>query len=210
MKRIDTSIVLGLLLTGLGVVFLLQTVLGLAFVWNIVWALLFGAAGVGFLLAFLGDRERWWALIPGFALLGIAVLIAFGDFLGEWGGTLFLGALSLAFWAVYLMRREYWWAVVPGGVLLTLAVIPAISDVLDGLAVAGVLFLGMALTFGLVYFLPPEARRRRWALIPAAALLVMGLVFGVFGIPGLNSFWPVLLMLGGIYVVARSLGWGRR
>ncbi len=210
MKRIDTSIVLGLLLTGLGVVFLLQTVLGLAFVWNIVWALLFGAAGVGFLLAFLGNRERWWALIPGFALLGIAVLIAFGDFLGEWGGTLFLGALSLAFWAVYLMRREYWWAVVPGGVLLTLAVIPAISDVLDGLAVAGVLFLGMALTFGLVYFLPSEEGRRSWALIPAAALLVMGLVFGVFGIPGLNSFWPVLLMLGGIYVVARSLGWGRR
>ena len=94
MKRIDTSIVLGLLLTGLGVVFLLQTVLGLAFVWNIVWALLFGAAGVGFLLAFFGNRERWWALIPGFALLGIAGLIAFGDFLGEWGGTLFLGALE--------------------------------------------------------------------------------------------------------------------
>jgi hypothetical protein len=210
MKRIDTSIVLGLLLTGLGVVFLLQTVLGVAFVWNIVWALLFGAAGVGFLLAFLGNRERWWALIPGFALLGIAALIAFGDFLGEWGGTLFLGALSLAFWAVYLMRREYWWAVVPAGALLTLAVIPAISDVVDGLAVAGVLFLGLAFTFGLVYFLPSEKGRRSWALMPAAALLVMGLVFGVFGIPGLNSFWPVLLILGGIYVVARSLGWGRR
>jgi fatty acid desaturase len=61
-----------------------------------------------------------------------------------------------------------------------------------------------------VYFLPSEEGRRSWALIPAAALLVMGLVFGVFGIPSLNSFWPVLLILGGIYVVARSLGWGRR
>jgi hypothetical protein len=210
MKRIDTSIVLGLLLTGLGVVFLLQTVLGLTFVWDIVWALLFGVAGVAFLLAFLGNRERWWALIPGFALLGIAALVAFGSFLGEWGGALFLGALSLAFWAVYLMRREYWWAVVPGGVLLTLAVITVVSDVLDDLAVAGILFLGLAFTFGLVYFLPSDEGRRRWALAPAAALLVMGLVFGVFGIPGLNSYWPVLLMLGGIYIVARSLGWGRR
>ncbi len=210
MRRIDTSIALGLLLTGLGVVFLLQTVLGVAFVWDIVWALLFGAAGVGFLLAFLGNRERWWAIIPAFALLGIAALIAFGRFLGEWGGPLFLGALSLGFWAVYLLRRENWWAIVPGGVLLTLAVIPVISDLLEGLAVAGALFLGMAFTFGLVYLLPPQEGRRSWALIPAAALLVMGLLFGVFGIPGLNSFWPVLLILGGLFIVARSFGWERR
>lgn len=210
MKRMDTGFALGLLLTGLGVVFLLQTVLGLAFVWDIVWALLFGAAGVGFLLAFLGNRERWWALIPAFALLGLAAIITFGRFLGEWGGTLFLGALSLGFWAVYLMRRENWWAIVPGGVLLTLAAMPVISNVLEGMAVAAVLFLGLGLTFCLVYLLPSEGGRRSWALIPAAVLLVMGLVFGVFGIPGLSPFWPVLLILGGVFVVARALGWGRR
>ncbi len=112
-----TSIILGALLVVAGLVFLAQNLELLGSMENLIWVVLFGLGGLAFLYVFAANREQWWAIIPGFTLLGLAALIGFGESLGALGGAFFLGAIGLAFWVIYALRRDFWWAIIPAGAL---------------------------------------------------------------------------------------------
>jgi len=207
MKRFDVRAIGGILLIVVGVLLLLQNIGIFVGVVALIWALIFAAGGLIFLYMFLTNRTQWWAIIPGFALLGLAALIALDEFfprVGDiLGGTLFLGGIGLAFWVIYFLKRESWWAVIPGGVMFTLALIAGLDSVFEGLETGGVLFLGLGLTFGLLYFLPTPHGRMKWALIPAAVLLVMGLLITAATTGLLNYLWPIALILAGLYLLFR-------
>ena len=209
MKRFEATVAWGILLIAGGVLFLLQNLGMLGSGMALLWALLFAGAGAVFLYVFLKDRANWWAVIPGCVLLSLGALIGLQELApavgSSLGGALFLGAISLSFWLVYFTRREYWWAVIPAGVLLTLALITVIDSAPGALDAGGVLFLGLGLTFGLVSFLPHPEGRMRWALIPAAVLLIMGVLVSAASASLLNYIWPAALVLAGLYLVFRSL-----
>lgn len=197
----------GALLIVLGLLFLLQNLGLFGGLQNIIWLVLFGAGGLAFLWVFFSNREQWWAIIPAFTLLGLALLLGFGERLGAWGGAFFLGAIGLSFWAIYLLHREHWWAIIPGGALVTLALVAGLSDVMpdQGMAIGGILFLGFALTFLLVYLAPTATGRMKWALIPAGILAVMGVLM-LLSLGGLvNYVAPLALILAGGFLVARVL-----
>ncbi|MBL7198771.1 MAG: hypothetical protein ISS56_01340 [Anaerolineae bacterium] len=212
MKRSDWRIPGGILLIVGGILLLFQSFGMFRFLVGLLWSLLLGVAGVAFLITFLSNREQWWALIPGFALIGLAAtaladqVIPMGD--GGWGGALFLGALSVAFWLVYLTDHERWWAVIPGGVLMTIAAVAGLSSFSAGIESGGVLFLGLGLTFGTLAFVPTPQGQLRWALIPATVLSVMGLLLAFA--PILRHLWPIVLILIGLYVILRAFGVLRR
>lgn len=210
MKWLESRVIWGILLIALGLIFLLQSFGFLGGLLALVWAFAFGAAGLAFLFVFLTNRAHWWAIIPGFALLSLAALIAldqlFPRLTDSLGGTLFLGGIGLGFWAVFLLNREHWWTAIPGGVLFTLALVAGLSPFLGGAATGGVFFVGLGLTFGLLSFLPTPQGRMKWALIPAAVMLVMGLLIMVAATPLLGTLWPAALILLGLYLVLRALG----
>ena len=190
---------------ALGVVFLLQNFGVLSGIANLVWVVLFGLGGLAFLWVFITNNEQWWALIPGFTLLGLAGLIGFGDRLGEWAAALFLAAIGLSFWLIYAVRRDFWWAIIPGGALFSVALLVALSDVMKGEAAVGVFFLGLAATFGLVSQVSTPEGKMKWALIPAAVLAIMGFLF-LLTLGGLmNYVWAVALILGGAFLIWRTL-----
>jgi hypothetical protein len=197
------AVAIGALLVALGVLFLLQNFGLFGSIANMIWLLIFGAAGLTFLFVFATNQENWWAVIPGFTLLGLAVLIGFGDRMGDWGGAMFLGSIGLSFWVIFAVRREFWWALIPAGTLSTLAVVAALAEQADGMIVGGLLFLGMAATFMLVYFLTGEMRQR-WALIPAGILGAIGvlLMLSLGGI--VNYVWAIALIAIGVYLLTRS------
>ncbi len=207
MKRFDVRAIGGILLIVVGVLLLLQNIGIFVGVVALIWALIFAAGGLIFLYMFLTNRTQWWAIIPGFALLGLAALIALDEFfprVGDiLGGTLFLGGIGLAFWVIYFLKRESWWAVIPGGVMFTLALIAGLDSVFEGLETGGVLFLGLGLTFGLLSFVPTPQGRMKWPLIPAAVLLVMGLLITAATTGLLNYLWPIALILAGLYLLFR-------
>ncbi len=209
MKRLDMRTVLGIVLIASGVLFLFPS-LGLLAVWSLLWSFLFGAAGLAFLFLFLTDyRANLWAAIPGFFLLGMAATISLGRwfpwFGRTWGGAIFLGAIGLAFWAIYLTNREHWWTIIPGGVFLTLALIAGLSFRLPfrRIGAGGIFFLGLGLTFALLSFLPTSEKRMRWALVPAAVLLAMGLLITAIATAAFY-IWPIALILGGCYLLFRT------
>ncbi len=122
------------------------------------------------------------------------------EYSGELSGAVFLGGVALGFWLVYILHREHWWATIPAGVLTTLAVLAKI-----GTGQTAVFFIGLGTTFLLVFLLPSPGGRKTWALIPAAILLVIGILFRTPYIEAVNYFGPAALIIGGGYLLYRAL-----
>lgn len=209
MNRQGLRILISIFLIGMGILALLSNLNMLPvnlFNTQWLWMAVFGFIGIVFLGVFIGNiRDQWWAVIPGLTLIGLALLVGVPAFQGQSGGGLFLGMIGLSFLVIYLTHREFWWAIIPGGVLLTLALIAGISNPDNGMAMGGFFFLGLALTFILLYLLPNPAGRMQWALWPAGALGVMGVLI-LTGASGLAQFvWPLVLILFGGWMVYRAM-----
>lgn len=210
MKRVGVTVIIGLALILLGVLFLLDTTKVISIDWEVIFPLLFGVGGLIFLGVFFGNtKEDWWAVIPGMTLIGLAGLMAIGIFLpesaGAWGAALFLAFIGLSFWVIYFTRKDAWWAIIPGGSLFSVALVAGLAETAGGMVSGGILFLGLALTFLLVYLLPNPEGRPGWALIPAGVLGVMGIIFMIFGGEWANFVWPVALIVGGGFLLWRAI-----
>lgn len=165
-----------------------------------VWGVLFAAGGLVFLRVYQQDNTRWWALIPGFTLLGLGALLLFEPVLrGSTGGALFLAAIGVGFLATYLVRRSNWWAIIPAGTLLTLALVAWQGD---RSGAGGVLFfLGLAVTFGAVFLVG-----QRWAVYPLLGCLVL-MLFASEALQGVAAWaFPLVLVAAGAYLLLRSRG----
>lgn len=208
MKRFDIRVLLGsgMLLLG-GLLFLEQFGL-LEGASGMFWGAVLAVIGALFMrIFFQNTRSNWWALIPAFALFGMAV----DNFLPKqweaWGGAFFLGGIGLAFLAIYVADRSRWWAIIPGGVLVTLGVVSVVDELVKMDGGGAVFFIGLGLTFLLVALLPNPITDTRWAYIPAAVLVLMGAFLGSTATAGLaNYVWPVALiavglgMIGGFFI----------
>ncbi len=198
MKRDNAAFLWGglLIIAGLGLLLQNLHLVNLDWLWQLFWTVLFAAGGVAFLGVFLRSRENWWALIPGFTLLGLGGVLALNVISSQLsdrlGGPLFLGSIGLGFWAVYAARRENWWAVIPGGILWSLAAFVFLEPFLPEPAGVSVMFFGMALTFLIVALLPVEEGRMTWAFIPGGILAVIGLFMA------LSSFTTQFLTLAAV------------
>jgi hypothetical protein len=174
-----------------------------------VWLVLFLVSGAVFVAAYITDRRHWWALIPGFTLIGLGVTVSssllFTDVIGDLGGSLFLGSMALGFWLIFALHRKHWWAGIPAGVLTTLAVVAGTEQLTRGLDGGTVFFLGFGLTFLLLYIVPTPRGRMTWPLIPAVILVVMGVLLGTGYVVALNYIGAIALIGVGIYLLVRSL-----
>jgi hypothetical protein len=207
MKWLESRILWGILLILGGLLFLLQN-LGILVLGNFFWVILLSLGGLFFLSFFIQSRANWWALIPAITLLSITLLVALDWFIPafneSWGGGIILGGIGLSFFLIYLVDRANWWALIPGGVLGTLAATVALEQFFPGLETAGVFFLGLGLTFALVAALPNPQGEMRWAWIPSAILLLMGVIFMAAAGELLKYLWPLALILAGLLLLFRS------
>lgn len=200
----------GILLVAAGVLVLLQNFGIVRGGLSLLWSLCFLAAGAIFTFVFLNDRKNWWAVIPGFTLLGIGALILIDWALpvtgGRWGGPLFLGALGASFWVIYANRSDQWWPIIPGGVLLTLAFVAALDEGVGvGFDTGSLFFLGLAATFFLLYLLPRAGGKLTWALYPAGILAAIGVVIALASSSMMRFLGPVALLVAGGYLVVRAM-----
>lgn len=182
-----------------GGLFLLAGNLGLlGWVGDWLWALLFLAGGVGFLYYYRTAPQHWWALIPGFALAAIGTAILLGDR----GGPLFLTLLGVGFAMVYVSDRQRWWAVIPAGVLATLGGVAWVDENLARWDPGWIFFLGLALTFGVLYLLPEGEGKQRWAVYPALGLAAFALLVMISSAVS-EIVVPLLLVAVGLFLLWR-------
>jgi hypothetical protein len=211
MKRTNQFLAWALFLLGAGIFLLLQN-LGVFQEWGeAAWGGIFAAVGLAFVIWFIIDRERYWRAIAGFTLLGIGAVILLewrNVSLGAWGGALVLLGVALGFWAVSLARADNWWAVIPAGVLTVVSLLVGLGADLSQASWLAAFFVGLGLVFLLLYLVRFGQNDTRWAGIPAAALLLVGLVTWV-GAQGLstlvNQWWPAVLILVGVVLLVLFL-----
>ncbi|MGD8813456.1 MAG: hypothetical protein PVI78_03170 [Anaerolineales bacterium] len=210
MKGYWLRVVGGILLIAAGVFLLLDWFEIISTnVLSYIWLVLFLASGVVFVVAYITDRRHWWALIPGFTLIGLGITISstllFADAIGDLGGSLFLGSMAIGFWLIFALHRKHWWAGIPAGVLTTLAVVAGTDQLMRGLDGGAVFFLGLGLTFLLLFIVPTPRGRMTWPLIPGVILLVMGVLIGTDYVVALNYIGAIALIGFGGYLLVRSL-----
>ncbi len=145
------------------------------------------AMALPFLVVYLLDRSRKWALIPfaAIAVVGMIPLLS-TQFQDQNVGAIITLLIGAPFLVVYLWNTRNWWALIPAGFMITIAIGVFISgSALAGQAglgenetlgrlVGGVLFLGWALTFFLLW-LRRAAAPTAWAVYPAAVLALFAL-----------------------------------
>jgi hypothetical protein len=167
-----------------------------------------GALSAGFLVVYLGDRTRLWALLVTYiiAVLGIAPLMSVGGRDAEYYGPIFLFAVALPFFFVYFRFVGTWWALIPAGTLTTVATIAALSiagivpfEWEEGFMTA-LLLAGLAVTFAVVWLRHDQA----WARIVAFVLAPLA-VASLFFVDYIELLWPIPVILAGIYLFYTAL-----
>jgi hypothetical protein len=89
------------------------------------------AIALPFLVVYYRDRAQWWALIPAYVLLAVALMIG----LTEWGllddelvAPYVLFVIAIPFFVVYVRNRRQWWWLIPGGVLAVIGLAFLIAE----------------------------------------------------------------------------------
>jgi hypothetical protein len=179
---------------------------------DIFWGLFFLLVGGLFLSAYWNNRSQWWFIVPGTLFLGIGASALSEAILPDKissaiGGMFVLGGLGIGFCLIYLLFPANWWAILPGGMFISLAVVSVLDEVFPDKDTGGVFLIGLGLSFALLYILP--RLRMTWALIPAAVLIVIGFIPLIGQFPIVNYIWPLLLILAGLFVLVRGMGYFR-
>ncbi len=207
MKKINWRLFAGGALVLVGLLTLLET-LNIFPLTSVLWGVVFGIAGIGFLSVLFNDRSNWWAVIPGVVLLSLSALVIveelFPKISGDVGGVIFLGGTAIAFWLVYSMNRQHWWAIIPGGVFTALTGTVLLDEFtrLDG----GIFFLfGLAVTFALVALLPGLPGNRNWPWIPSGILFVVSLLALFSSLQWTSFLWAVLFIGLGLFLILRNI-----
>lgn len=198
----------GGLLIIIGVVVILENLEIVRF-GGLIWALILAIVGIGFLPVFISNKDNWWALIPAFTLLSVALAITLSNLwsedLGSLSGFIVLFGIGLSFLVIYLTNRTNWWAFIPFGVLSSIAVSVLLEPYLTDLVFVGIFFLGVGITFGVLSIIPTPQGKMNWAVVPAGVLFVLGLVFFFVSGDFFRIIAAALLIILGVYVIFRTL-----
>ena len=178
-------------------------------------AALLAVMGAAFLLAIAFQRENWFYVIPGFSLLslgGVTYLTTQENVKPEWLGALFLGGIALGFLVIFLRnRQERWWALLQAETILIIALVGLGLGIPENATrlVGALLFGGFAISFFFVWLFSGHRGRFVWALILAGVLAVFAAAILTSGQSQFTLLlWPVLLLLIGLFLIARVFSSG--
>jgi hypothetical protein len=163
---------------------------------------------LSFLVVYLNDRARIWALLVAYIIgvLSIAPMLAAGGETAEYYGPIFLFAVALPFFILYFRSLDNWWAIIPAGAVTTTAIVAAfaIAGLIRNEAEGGysnaIILVGLAATFAVVWL----RHARQWAKIATIALLVLALG-SVFFATYTQILGPLLIMVVGMYLFFTAL-----
>ncbi len=207
----ERTLLLGALVTLLGLVLLLSTLGVLAIDSRAMWGIMLSLSAGVFAICYARDHEQWWALVVACVLALIALEVLLPP-LSRAQRRLLWGAATcgagLAFVAAFLRHRQQWWWLIPGGTLLTIGTTALLKSghLLPGRYRGAVFFAGLGLTFGAIALLGRGDGRVRWAQYPALSLLAVSALLLLAHSPWTGELLvPLCLLALGLFIVVRNL-----
>ncbi|HUF00396.1 MAG TPA: hypothetical protein VMN99_14155 [Anaerolineales bacterium] len=173
-----------------------------------VGALFLFMIALSFLVVYLNNRSRTWALLVAYitGVLGIAPLMSTGGRDAAYYGPIFLFAVALPFFLIYFRSVGNWWAIIPAGSVTVVAIIAALAiaglirNENEGGYANALLMGGLAVTFAVVWL----RHARPWAKIVTIVLAALAVV-SVFFAANSQILWPVAIILVGVYLFYTAL-----
>jgi len=172
-------------------------------------ALFLFAIALVFFFVYINNRARQWALLVTYIMFVLSIAPAMASFGGDtaaYYGSIILFAVAVAFFVVYFRSENNWWAIIPAGVMTTLAVLAGaaiagwINDETSGAYSFAFLMGGLAATFAIVWL----KSTKPWAKTVTIVLAIMA-VASLFFVSYYEIYWPVVLILGGAYLLFTAL-----
>lgn len=208
-----SGILFGIGLISLGLLLIVNMFLDFYFSDAYLVALVFGVATLWFASKYLRDTLSWWWLIFASISLIVTISIVFGESRSIDNDLIGVGVnwtIGLTFLAVYLRNKKYWWPIIPAGLFFTIGFI-VLRETSDFLYAGGInsgfyFFIGMTITFGLLYLLNSEQRNLSWAMYPAMSCLGIAFIIGLanrYSFEG-EIFVPFLFIAIGVYLLIKS------
>ena len=175
---------------------------------NVVWVVVMGGASLYFFTQFAKSRLQSLWLMLGIVFLSIAAsnIVALFD-INNWvpDAILFAG-IGLGFTSFYVIDKLNWWSILPAGLVFSLGLIRVLEQTSPDTETNGILFLGLGITFLILFALPTKYSRLSWTLIPGVALLGIGFLNNFSGSSDITGYvGPGLLVLSGIIVLIFAL-----
>jgi hypothetical protein len=165
--------------------------------------------GLSFLLVYLNNRARTWALLVAYILFVLSIAPAMASFGGDtagYFGSVFFIAIAVPFFILYFRSTDNWWAIITAGVMTTLAVTAALAvsgfirDTETGGIGNAILTGGFAATFAVVWL----RHAKPWAKVVTIILALLA-VASIFFASQTEIFWPVAIILAGGYLLFTAL-----
>jgi hypothetical protein len=130
---------------------------------------------VPFWIAFLSERQRnWWALIPGWVLLAIGLVLTLADLnSASMVGALVMLAIALPFYVLFFARSRFWWAIIVAVIMTVLFLIVLLGDTAAEEFAGAIFMAGVAITFFVIY---TKRRNFWWALLTVGIATTLSIV----------------------------------
>ncbi len=158
-----------------------------------------------FVYVYFQNKNNWWALIPAYSLLSIALIIMLTNIniIGEaFVAPLILFSIAIPFLYVYFKNKENWWALIPAYTMFVIGAMVGLIElnILEDLIVPAYILSAISLPFFVVYFRNNE---NWWALIPGGVLGFLALGF-MLSAPIGNIIIPLVLIVAGVYFLLKK------
>jgi len=191
-----------------GVVIVSKNGLSLDILGEISLAMFMFIIAIPFVLAYLVDHKKWWALIPAFVMFVSGMLTILAGFGNRWLGVVFLLVVSAPFFYISYKTPQNWWAIIPAGIVGSIGITALLSEPVLGRFArsafpAAILFLGWAATFGWLWF-QRDKYPTTWARIPTVIAGIVAIV--LLAVASVTTFGlMVLFIAGGLLLIYRGL-----
>ncbi len=183
---------------------------------DLIGAAILYSIALPFFTVYLVNRQHKWALIVGSVLAFIGLFPLLEPILPEeYAGPVIMFLFAVFFLAIYFISRKLWWSIIPAGVFSSIGVVALLETLLpeheyfmvEGLqfgGYTGVLLLGFALTFGVLWLLR-SSQPTAWAKYPAIGLLILSLLAFLLWRTASDLVLAVFLLAVGAVMVFSSI-----
>ncbi|MCP4726290.1 MAG: hypothetical protein GY863_14695 [bacterium] len=162
---------------------------------------------------FSGNNNIAWLILGSVLLMAAFSIFAANsyDIKDEFIAVAALWIVGTTFLVPYLRNRKLFYLVIPIGVLYTVgaALFYLFYDYYSShTGFLFILFIGFAVTFGILFFMKNEERKLGWAAFPAVIFLVLAAFFGLmdtFYFMYEDYIFPVVIIIIGLFLLGKSL-----
>ncbi|RPJ07057.1 MAG: hypothetical protein EHM28_08490 [Spirochaetaceae bacterium] len=160
---------------------------------------------VGIIFSFVqgGGSGLFWMIIPAgvsFTTGAVFLLLGMDQLFSLTGACVTSAGLACTFLLIFLLHNTYWWSLLPAGALAGFPLWVLMVSIQPRIGFHPVVLLFcIGLAFLLIFFSSVQRRKMRFALVTGSIIVTVDILYYLFiAFYEFNLFWAILLVVLGV------------